>query len=227
MSLINDALKKAQHQRGGPSSPSTAPHATPGANEKPAASGRSILPAWIMVAGGVVGGLALAAIVLIAARPRPSETPPTTIAAQGTAPASSNPGATAIPADAPRPSQPVASPAEASAEEITVSTRELRAPAAATPAPAAPVAAPETKPEPTNASLPAPRPSSRMINAIEALRVAGIRASAGDSKVLMNDRVFRVGDTVDHELGIRLTGATANSLTFTDETGAVYTRNFY
>jgi hypothetical protein len=31
---------------------------------------------------------------------------------------------------------------------------------------------------------------------------------------------------VDHDLAIRLTGATANSLTFTDGTGATYTRYF-
>jgi hypothetical protein len=66
-----------------------------------------------------------------------------------------------------------------------------------------------------------------MIEAIEALRVAGIRVGAGsDAKVLMNDRVYRIGDTVDHALGLKLTGATASSLTFRDGTGAAYTRNF-
>lgn len=66
----------------------------------------------------------------------------------------------------------------------------------------------------------------RAIQFIDGIKVAGIRASAADSKVLMNDRVFRVGDTVGYELGIRLVGITASSLTFEDAHGARYTRNF-
>ena len=66
-----------------------------------------------------------------------------------------------------------------------------------------------------------------MAAAIESYRVAGIRASGNDPRVLMNDRVFRVNDMIDHVLGIRLTGVQTNALTFTDvETGAVYTRHF-
>jgi hypothetical protein len=65
-----------------------------------------------------------------------------------------------------------------------------------------------------------------MVNTIEALRVAGIRASGNDSKVLMNDRVYRIGDMIDHDQGLKLTAATANSLTFVDSTGATYTRHF-
>ncbi len=56
--------------------------------------------------------------------------------------------------------------------------------------------------------------------------MAGIRASATDSKVLMNDRVYRLGTIVEHEMGLKLTGITANSLTFEDERGGTYTRTF-
>jgi hypothetical protein len=59
---------------------------------------------------------------------------------------------------------------------------------------------------------------------IDNLKVAGIRASATDSKVLMNDRVYRLGDIVDHEMGLKLVGITSNSLTFEDEKGGRYTR---
>jgi hypothetical protein len=59
---------------------------------------------------------------------------------------------------------------------------------------------------------------------IDALRIAGVRASSTDSKVLMNDRVYRVGDIVEHVLGLKITGITADSLTFEDESGASYTR---
>ena len=54
----------------------------------------------------------------------------------------------------------------------------------------------------------------------------GIRASTTDSKVLMNDRVYRVGDTVEHEMGLKIVGITANSLTFEDERGGRFTRTF-
>ena len=46
------------------------------------------------------------------------------------------------------------------------------------------------------------------------------------SKVLMNDRVYRTGDTIEHQLGIKLAAITAGSLTFEDDKGARYTRNF-
>jgi hypothetical protein len=42
----------------------------------------------------------------------------------------------------------------------------------------------------------------------------------------MNDRVYRNGDIVEYELGLKLIEITANSLTFENESGARYTRNF-
>jgi hypothetical protein len=73
---------------------------------------------------------------------------------------------------------------------------------------------------------PVAKPDARIQTYIEALRVTGIRASGTDSKVLMNDRVFRVNDIVERSLGLRLTGVAADRLSFTDENGMVYTRNF-
>ena len=96
--------------------------------------------------------------------------------------------------------------------------------------PAAVVAAvvgppPEPAPAPVKPAGP-PKMDLKAINYIEALHVAGIRASATDSKVLMNDRVYRVGNIVEHELGLKLTEITSSSLSFEDEHGASYTRNF-
>ena len=54
----------------------------------------------------------------------------------------------------------------------------------------------------------------------------GIRSSGGDSRVLMNDRVFRVNDIVDRNLGLRLTKVDPAMLVFTDSNGAIYTKNF-
>ncbi|MCX6948812.1 MAG: hypothetical protein NTX39_03985, partial [Opitutae bacterium] len=82
------------------------------------------------------------------------------------------------------------------------------------------VAAPPPPPPPP------PKFSPKAISFVDNLRIAGIRASATDSKVLMNDRVYRNGDIVEYELGLKLTEITANSLTFENESGARYTRNF-
>ena len=94
----------------------------------------------------------------------------------------------------------------------------------AVPATSAPVAAADV------AVLPKPalpgKLEPRAINYLESLHVAGIRASTTDAKVLMNDRVYRVGSIVEREMGLKLTGITANSLTFEDEHGASYTRTF-
>ena len=67
---------------------------------------------------------------------------------------------------------------------------------------------------------------NRAVQFIDNIKVAGIRASATDAKVLMNDRVYRIGSVVEADMGLKLVGITANSLTFEDERGARYTRTF-
>jgi hypothetical protein len=87
------------------------------------------------------------------------------------------------------------------------------------------VVPPRPKSEPAKPALPG-KLEARAINYIESIHVAGIRASTADAKVLMNDRVYRIGSVVEREMGLKLTGITANSLTFEDEHGATYTRTF-
>lgn len=80
--------------------------------------------------------------------------------------------------------------------------------------------------EPATVQAPPPKMEGKAVNFIENLRIAGIRASATDAKVLMNDRVYRINDIVEHELSLKLVGITSSSLTFEDEQGARYTRSF-
>jgi hypothetical protein len=42
----------------------------------------------------------------------------------------------------------------------------------------------------------------------------------------MNDKVFRVNDIVERLLNVRLTAVETDSLTFVDDNGVVYTKNF-
>ena len=65
-----------------------------------------------------------------------------------------------------------------------------------------------------------------MYQLIDTFRITGIRASATDPKVLMNDRLFRLNDIVDRATGLRITRIEPSSLTFVDANGATYTKNF-
>ena len=237
MSLINEALKKAQKQRTGDTPSLTA---MPGiGGESAARIARRGKPAGlntlILRIGLGVGALAAVIVgaVLILRRPAPAPTfvplPPASPVV--VAPASK-------PAEVPLVSAPVTTPAPA----LVVAPNS--APVYATPAvppTTSPIAlAPGELPKPVETSVvqlapEPPRPVApslarklepRAINFINSIRVAGIRASASDSKVLMNDRVYRIGDSVEAEMGLKLAGITANSLTFEDENGGRYTRNF-
>ncbi|WP_415907872.1 hypothetical protein [Oleiharenicola sp. Vm1] len=232
MSLINDALKKAQRQRTGDSPQSQPP--MPGGPSAPrrARGDGGLNPQLLLLGAGALLGVLIATgavfffrrdrkpepIATVATPPRPSDRPE---AKPAETPASAAPAETA-PATAASPAR--ASAAAPVATEPTVVVK----PEPVVIAPVLPPAAGTATDAPAASVASGPAaPSLRMIEAIEAFRVAGIRAGAGtDAKVLMNDRVYRIGDTVDHALGIKLTGVTANSLTFRDAAGATYTRNF-
>lgn len=234
MSLINDALKKAQKQRSGEAPPLAAMPTIGGeAATRIAKRGRPTGFNTLLVRGGV--GLAVAVVLvggglfLFRDRPAPAaDNPPAPKSAETPAPAAAAPAPTAT-APAPAPTQfvvPIATPTKTAPAPAATTTVATPAKVEPTP-PAAPVAAPvAAQPAPPKVAAPPAKLGPRAIAFIENLRVVGIRASATDSKVLMNDRVYRVGDTVEHEMDLKLTGITSSSLTFEDEQGARYTRNF-
>ncbi|MEI6105819.1 MAG: hypothetical protein WCR49_02295 [Opitutae bacterium] len=245
MSLINDALKKAQKQRTG-DSPPLASMPSIGGDPASRIAKRSAPVGFnsLMKRGGLMAGALV--VILVGGYfgmqrlnrpvvPPPAE--PAVVAAPEISPKPATPAESipvsrppapaitfnlAIPAETPppvssTPTVPVVAPSpvpESKPAAAVAAATSKPAPAVTTPAPAPAPAAPPVKLEP------------RAITFIENLRIAGIRASATDSKVLMNDRVFRSGDIVEHEIGLKLIGITANSLTFEDERGGRYTRNF-
>lgn len=253
MSLINDALKKAQRQRAGdtpPSSLSSPP--LPGGSPAPIRSVQKndSSPTLLLVGGGVTVGLLLGVGAFWFLRGSGEKNAAPVTPPSATVTAVSAPKDT--PSDATRqtPAATSAQIAEPTATVLVPRAAEPAAPTANTPAATTPVAASansseaapkaplavETPPAATpsvTSVAPAAKPttpgepSEQMVKAIESFRIMGIRAAGGaDAKVLMNDRVYRIGDLVDRALGIRLTAATANSLTFQDAGGATYTRNF-
>ena len=242
MSLINDALKKAQKQRTGEAPPLASMPSIGGESavriakrDKPSGFNTMLLRlgfgagAFVIL---VIGGY----FVLRTKPPVHSSQQPAIPSAMGPAKAEASAVAgglssqvsaqpsPAVPAFtltvAPKPEPVAAKPEPAVAESLV----------APKPQPSSPVAKPPDEPrrspqgeggKPVLAKM-----DNKAVNFIESLRIAGIRASATDSKVLMNDRVYRVGDIVEHEMGLKLVGITSSSLTFESENGARYTRTF-
>ena len=224
MSLINDALKKAQKQRTDESPPVGS---MPSIGGEPAARiakrakplGFNSLLMWIGIGAGLVAALVVGGFFLVRGMTAgPATTPPAKppIVAQATTPPTEQ--SSPVKPSGSTPTSPYVLPAVPGA-----------APAKATVPAAVVVAAPVVpppEPEIPKPAAPLLKLLPKAVAYIEALHVSGIRASTTDSKVLMNDRVYRVGDTVEHELGLKLAEITASSLTFEDERGARYTRNF-
>ncbi|HUR58631.1 MAG TPA: hypothetical protein VM029_13040 [Opitutaceae bacterium] len=256
MSLINEALKKAQWQRSQEAGAVTPP--VPGAEPGVVKRGKRQGNPLLLIGGGVA--LVLVAIVVTVLVVKRQQTKPVAIARAATsasAPTAAAPKA--MPASTPAPiiiapilkpiepaPTPAAAPATASApktadvaptKSTTVATAE-KSPATLAPklpvaettpaaaattsaAPSAPVASPAAEP-----AAPDAKGDERVYAFVDTIRVTGIRSSGGDSRVLMNEKVYRVNDIVDRSLGVRLIKVDADSLTFVDEKGAKYVKYF-
>jgi hypothetical protein len=260
MSLINEALKKAQRQRTAEST--EAPPMPGGGAAAGRARPRSAQSLLLLVAGGVVLVVlsVVATVFLIARRPGPSTVtakpkpapmaeapvvamplaekgPPASVVASAPVektPAPAKPaemttptGTKPTPASGPKAAPPPSSFAETKAAAETK-------PAAASPPATLPTAPADIAPVATAPATPAPPPlpptavkaDERVHAFIDAIRVSGIRSSGGESRVLMNDRVYRVNDIVERNLGLRLTKVDPDSLTFTDPNGVTYVKYF-
>ena len=234
MSLINDALKKAQRERTG-----SADHPLPATASAPAAGGRptghaaaptrSLWPIAVAALALVGGGAAVWFL-------KPSSPAPVAVAAN-VSPAAST--AAVVPSvSAPAAGGAVTTPP--TAPESGAMQLHINLPAttpAATPTPA-PVAQPAPAPVPAAASTTAPAadpaaPAApfqitlqledpRILAFLDNANINGIRIAADDAKLLMNKKVFRAGDVVDRELGLKVTSIRPNELIFEDKRGIQY-----
>jgi hypothetical protein len=242
MSLINEALKKAQRQRGdGAPSFTVPPMPIPGGPRHPPRPKRPLglivsLGAALIAIAGLLGFFLWPAATPPPATP-PAHAPvvatpaPVVATAQVSAsvPPVVAPPTVTFPAPVVVTAPPVASappPAVVSPPVVIVPAPPAAVVAPVTPAPQPPtfvvgpvLAAPSGPP-------PAPKPDPRIYTFIDALRITGVVASGNPPKVLMNGQVFKPSDMVDRVLGLRLTKITAGSLTFTDEAGFEYDKKF-
>lgn len=198
MSLLNDALKKAQNTHSPPpaaAAPSPAdPGARPGQPVPVLHRRRPMQARTVIIAAASGAGFVALLAVAIGWSLWPSG------------------DSEALPGE---PAHPVSVPAP-----VVIEPFDLSSPPPA-PAAAAPLPAPEPEPPPAP-----PEPNPHVYVFLDRVRVTGVRVSATDPKVLMNDRVFRLDDVVDRSLGVRITGISAETLTFTDAAGYVYTKDF-
>jgi hypothetical protein len=277
MSLINDALKKAQKQRTGESPPLVSLPSVGG--ESPQRIARRAKPPGfdtLMVRAGIGGAVVLVLAIggyFLLRDKSPSGGPVSAPAASANVGGTSRPDSapSSLPADAkhlpgdgsdksrggssqqresagqtpgsqqgttvqpsPAPATPTFTlPTAPSPGGGPVSAPAASANVGGTSRPDAPVASSAPTPQPTTnnqqpapISAPAPKLEPRAIEFIENIKVAGIRASATDAKVLMNDRVYRPGSMVSAEFGLKLVEIASDSLTFEDDKGGRYTRTF-
>lgn len=221
MSLINDALKKAQRQRT-MADPSADAGTAPAAG-RPGKRGR-VMPAQTLLLLAV-GAATLIVLTIVGTvwlvhsdAPAPATRPaPATVAvAPATVPADVASPVIKLPDLAASPTATPAPAAESTPEMVAAPVAPAPTVAAATPTPTPPPAPVER----------APVPSEQVYAYLDKLQVMGIRSSGTDSKVLMNDRVFRVNDIVDRGLDLRLVKVESDTLTFRDGHGVTYTKKF-
>ncbi len=251
MSLINEALKKAQRQRGEP--PSAGDGTLPVGGVSRTAPGRLRLttPVLLVLIGSgllVVGGMLVVFLwpkgtpvapirpapqvastpvadtrPVSAAMPAPSPAP-TAVAFPLPAPDAVAPPAaavTAVPPPVATAPPPVSPPPAVPVTPVVVAT--VPPPVVVVPAvaPATPVIAAVPPPPPVPTT---PKPDPRVTAVIEVMRVNTV-SSAG-SRAVLNNQVFKVGDVVDRTLGLRLTKIALHSLTFADAVGLEYVKEF-
>jgi hypothetical protein len=248
MSLINEALKKAQRQRteSHAGAEPTAPGGD-GARIAKRAQPRSARTLLLISAGALALVVTSVIVTILFVNGSDGAAPPPAVgpASPSTSPA---PAVPIDPAAAPAPplivaAEPVppapitAAPAAAGDGPIPAApavplaaAAEITAAVPPDPVPNAAIAAqPAEDPSPAKAS-PATPPTQqrdeRVYAFIETIRVTGIRSSGDDSRVLMNNRVYRVNDIVERNLGIRLIQVEVDSLTFADAHGQTYTKHF-
>jgi hypothetical protein len=239
MSLINDALQRAQQQResgaagdADASQPGIAKRAAPIPARQLTILAAGLAALGLILVAGVGAGLyffvfnqedqpelAMVSAAEIAAEAEAESEQPTENAPEAIA----SPATQAVPAERAVRRLPGIRPPS---EDIFSEPPAL---VAATPA----VASVEPKPETPagralgNVSTGRENFNPRAVAFVQAAQISGIRADGqGGGRALINGVLYRTGDTIEHELGVQLAEVRAETLVFTDASGNRYTRNF-
>ena len=270
MSLINEALKKAQRQRSLDNAPlSSAPSGVAAAavttHVRAASHRRSYAPVYFglgLLVLGVVSTVLImryglssdssSSVVEVPVRPQvepvtaPVAVSPVGPAATGngeespaskttvtlpaisqvTKPSTEIPLSPSVSPAATQPSalpstQPTLPSATPPVAPTAVAATELAAPV---PTPSVPVAVSPPPPKPTGLS--AAEREARAQEFINALRLTGVRGLGVQARVLMNEKVYRLNDTVEPSVPLRLSAVRPGLLVFTDGKGRTYEKTY-
>lgn len=215
MSLINEALKKAQRQR----SDQPPGEMNSGGRTQQRGGPMRTQSVILIVAGAAVLVVFSVVITVYLLNRGPATLPATAPVAAAAQPTP------AVDLTAPSPvivAPVIATPAPAAEKSLAATTPTAESP----PAPSAIAATPPPAPVEIPLVTTAHQPELHVQLYVDAIRVMGIRSGGGESKVLMNDRVYRVNDIVDRALVLKLVKIEPELLTFTDPNGVVYTKSF-
>lgn len=251
MSLINEALKKAQTRREAETA-SNALGATPSPAGERRKSPASFYFAVLLVAGAavLVGTTILATAYALRSQPQPAVSedggktsapskPAVVRLASGPAPqaATESPSLilpSSVKKEAPSAAQTASAPTASAAPASALSSAVPEEPKPMTPvddqsaqeSPMLVLPQAVGTPPPPQKQNSAPQPNPHAQAFVDAARVIGIRASGTESKVLMNERVYRLNEVVSTTLGLRLVEISTSRLVFEDPNGIRYTRSF-
>jgi hypothetical protein len=238
MSLINEALKKAQRQRSLESAPlSAAPSGVAAAavttHVRAASHRRSLAPLWFGLGLVTLGVVATVLVMRYGFAPDAPEQPalasaspslvsPTPASAPATAPALTLPSAPTSPVVM-LPPIPQAAPSPAPAVSPVLAPMPSAPPLAPVPVAApAPVAVAPVTAQPLSPS----ERESQVYAFLNTLRLTGVRGFDREARILMNERVWRLNDIVSTELGLRISAVRPNLLVFTDAQGRTYEKPY-
>lgn len=228
MSLINQALRKAQRDRTPnrmpqPGEPSPTAYGSSSANGmRPGLIISLVIVVALLI--GLVAGLSV--VIFRADRAPPAERMATAPQSPLERPAPA-PAPTATPVD-PQITPPAASttpeiqPAPSVVEELRKARETTEAEAAAQAKAAADRAAAEAQAAEEAAARAAVQPSEDIIEWLGLAKITGVRLSDTQSKVILNGKTYGVGDYVNFRLGLKVMVIQENRILFVDDNGTKY-----
>lgn len=220
MSLINQALRKAQRDR----SPNRMPQPGeqgPAAYANSATNGlRPTLVVGLVIALAVLLGLVAGlSVVLFKGESAAPAQPPATAPLAGTAAPAPAPD---TPPSATARVKPEAAPAPGVVEELRRAREATEAEAAAQAEAAAAKAAAEAKAAEVEAARAAAQPSEDIIDWLGRAKLSGVRLSDTESKVILNGQAYAVGEYVNFKLGLKVMIIQESRVLFMDNNGKKY-----
>ena len=244
MSLINEALKKAQQQRSG-----SGFHMSLGrlASASESGSNQSIMLKLIigLILMAVILGASLSILFYGIWQGKQTENPPVAAAAPTTEP-------DAVAAIQPTAQAATAAPQPAQATVTSYTANQPRQAVVKSPPPALEVntstppplsaevsgqiagkelsvtpSVGETAPAASPSSVQSvPKPDKQVMAYIRMLNVNAVRMAGNDSKVFMNNEIFRLNSTVNSDLKIKILKINPKQIVFIDNAGIKYIKRF-